>query len=638
MSIRPVEESTDTVEEGITYRSGLTRWSFIAMCYAAIVMQPATLYMSLVSGASVSAGILYGAQFMSILLFTELARIFGKPLTKQEVFIIYTMTASMAAETFWLDFLYNAYLRVSPIIRGFNIVTPWFIAPPLGSQALLTRNLMHPDWSPVFFIFITVNMLIRFVELSLGLLAAQLYVEAEKLPFPLAEVDAQAVVTLAERDPSRMRIFILSSLVGASYGFILYGVSTLSLSLTGVKLTLIPLPWLDMNQLVENALPGGSFGLSTSLITFGLGMIIPSSVAIAQGASGILIYLFGNTILQRIGIFHEWLPGMNVSLCWQRSILDFWASPIIGASVAAALTPILMGRRYFSEALKTLAHLPSSFRRAGYLPLWAILTMYVCSTAGIMGIALWLVPSFIPYLWVLILISPIWSFLATLVSSRSIGLSGVSLNIPYVKEGVLITLPSSNTDIWFAPLYIGAGGAGWVQRIAVARRTQTNLSSVFKAYFIGLPIQMVAGFIYLASFWKVAPIPSNFYPATAIEWPVRAGWLGLWATKQIAILNPQLLTGSLALGVVASLAIEHFKIPFSFIGFVLGMSQPVPYSVSTLMGALLGRRLFTKAFGEEWFERNKSIIVAGLALGEGLLAGFSAIVALAAKSLWVMPY
>jgi hypothetical protein len=633
----PNERVANMMKETVLYRSGLTRWTLIAIFYSAVVMLPVTLYTTLVAGASVSAGIVQGAQFMTVLLFTELARILGKPLTKQEVFIIYTTTTAMGVEAFWLEFLFNAYLRTSPIMKGFNIVPPWFIAPPIHSQALLTRNFMHPDWFPIFSIFVTVNILARLVELSLGLLAAQLYVEVERLPFPLAEVDAQAVATLAEGDLSRMRPFVLSSLVGASYGLLLYGVSTISLAITGVKLTLIPFPWIDMNSIVELALPGGSFGVATSLVPFATGIVIPSSVAIAQGVSGILVYLFGNALLQKLGVFRGWLPGMNVSLCWQRSILDFWASAIIGASIAAGITPTLIRRRYFIEAFKTLAHLPSGFREAGYLPLWAILAMYICSTISIIGITLWLVPSFIPYLWVLILISPVWSFLATLVSSRSIGLSGVPLNVPFVKEGALIALPYSNTDIWFAPLYVGAGGI-WVHRIAVAKRTQTNISSVIMAYFISLPIQMVMGFIYLSSFWKMAPIPSNFYPATAIEWPVRATWLGLWATKQIAILDPMLLVESLILGVVSSLAIEYFKLPLSFIGFVLGMSQPVPYSVSILVGALIVKNIIVKAFGREWFERNKSVIVAGLALGEGLSAGISAIVALVAKSLWILPY
>ncbi|MGQ9691501.1 MAG: hypothetical protein ACUVQY_09660 [Thermoproteota archaeon] len=625
-------------EKWTTPQSGFTRWSFIAMVYTAIIMQPATLYASLVSGEATSAGIVMGAQFMTVLLFTELARIYDKPLSKQEVLVIYVMGTSMAAETFWLDFLFKAYLRTSPIIKGFNMITPWFISPQPESMGLLMRDLLHVDWLPIFSIFLTVNLLIRFADLSLGLLAAQVYVEAEQLPFPLAQVEAQAVVTLAERDPLRMKVFTLSALIGAFYGFIVYGVSTLSISLTGVKLTLIPIPWLDMNPFLEKILPGGSFGFSTSLITFGLGMIIPGSVAIAQAVSAILIYLFGNTFLQRTSIFHEWIPGMDIALCWQRSILDFWASPIIGVSAAAATTPIILNRHYFAQAIRTLVYLPSSSKRAGYLPLWLILAMYASSTLGIIGITLWLVPDFAPYLPILIVISPVWAFLATMISARSVGLSGIPLNVPLVREATLIALPYSNTDIWFAPLYMGGGGVSWVQKVALARRTETSLLSVFKAYFIGLPIQMILGLIYLAAFWKIAPMPSTFYPATAISWPAQAIQLGLWATKQITILNPQLLTGSFAAGVVASFMLERFKIPFSFIGFALGMSQPIPYSVSIFMGAMLGKKLLIKVFGKEWFEKNKGVVVAGLALGEGLPAGLSAIVALVAKSLWIMPY
>ena len=75
----------------------------------------------------------------------------------------------------------------------------------------------------------------------------------------------------------------------------------------------------------------------------------------------------------------------------------------------------------------------------------------------------------------------------------------------------------------------------------------------------------------------------------------------------------------------------------SLIGLAVGCVMPIPFAMSLLIGGLIAKGVKWKA-GEEWFGRNRNIIVGGLAVGEGVVIGLLAAVAALRSSLIALPY
>ena len=74
-----------------SYKSGLTRRSILGILYAAVVVQPAVIWVYLATGNLILSAAIYAF----ILLFSELAAFSGTPLSKQEILMM--IGCSMAA-------------------------------------------------------------------------------------------------------------------------------------------------------------------------------------------------------------------------------------------------------------------------------------------------------------------------------------------------------------------------------------------------------------------------------------------------------------------------------------------------------------------------------------------------------------
>ena len=627
----------------IEWREGFTHRVIFGAIYAALVLQPVILFSQLYSGAALTGAAVY----LTLVLFDQIGRMSGKPLSMQELFTLQIAAGTAASDIIYLQLLWMSYLRTGSISISFGIADkiPTWIVPKANSMALIQRTLFHSDWMMPIAILIIAYVLYKMCNISLGLISAHLYVEVEKLPFPLAQVSAQVIVTLAEREAERFKYFIIAALIGAIYSFIVYCLPLLSGVFLGATISIIPFPWIDMNRLIETWLPGASMGIATDIIVLGTGFVVPFTVAVSQFIGSFIIYFIGNNLLVNLGLFRRWTPGMNISMVWSNSILDFWASLIIGIGIAAGIAPFLKHPEYISSTIKTLSSLSKISKRTGYLSAKLLITLYLAGSLGLILLTITLVPGFLPYIWILLILSPIWAFLSTLISARSLGLTGYNLSIPYVRESLLALTPYSNVDIWFAPIYVPSsigfvwptGGASWASTLKVCHITRTKLSSVYKAWILATILAWIMGLFYVDIFWKLAPIPSTFYPWTVITWPVNAIYTGLWITKQIFVLNSWLLIVGLIGGIVLSL-LEFLKIPFSLLGFAFGIATPIPTTLTVLAGAIIGRYFIPKIIGRDFWNKYKSVIVGGFAFGEGIIVGVGILIMLIVKSMWTMPY
>ena len=624
-------------KEGFTYRV------VFAAIYAAIVLQPIILFSQLYSGVALVGA----ATYLTLVLFDQIGRLSGKPLSKQELFTLQIAAETAAGDIIFLQLLWFAFLKTGSVSKAFGIADklPLWIAPPETSSVYLYRTILHSDWLMPIALLVLSYVFYKICNVSLGLIAAHLYVEVERLPFPLAQVSAEVIVTLAERESERVRVFSIATFIGAIYSLVLYGVPLLSEVFAGTAIRILPFPWYDMNIFIETWLPGASFGVATDILVLGTGFVIPFSVAVAQFLGAFIVYFIGNHLLVVNNLFPHWLPGMNITLTWSNSILDFWASFIIGLGIAAGIAPFIKHPEYVISAIRSLAKLSKASKEAGYLSIKVLGTLFLFGSLSLVAIALLLVPSFMPYAWVLLLLSPVWAFISTLIAARSLGLTGYNLAIPYVRETALALTPYRGVDIWFAPIYtpsnIGfvwpTGGSSWAATLKICWITETKLSSIYKAWILATACAWLAGLFYVDIFWRLAPVPSTFYPWTAVYWPVQAIYTGLWITKQIFVFNPALLLIGLFGGLALS-ALEYLKIPFSLIGFAFGAASPIPTSVTVLIGALLGKYFFSRVFGKEWWKKYKTVIVAGFTFGEGIIVGVTILITLIAKSVWTMPY
>ena len=97
-------------EESI--QSGLTRRVFLVLLYGALLVAPMDMFLMLYLGAPYLTAPLFGmvappALFIIIITFTEIARYYGKPYTKQEVFIMYNLLGVSMSAVFFIGFIYQ---------------------------------------------------------------------------------------------------------------------------------------------------------------------------------------------------------------------------------------------------------------------------------------------------------------------------------------------------------------------------------------------------------------------------------------------------------------------------------------------------------------------------------------------------
>ncbi|RLG09386.1 MAG: hypothetical protein DRN68_01675, partial [Thaumarchaeota archaeon] len=100
---------TERRNRRLALEEGLTINSILAIIYAAVVLQPAAIYLTMTAGVTIGAG------YVAVLLFVELARLLGRPLRRAEVFIIYSMSGLAAMTNYFMAMPWNAYIRTSPI-------------------------------------------------------------------------------------------------------------------------------------------------------------------------------------------------------------------------------------------------------------------------------------------------------------------------------------------------------------------------------------------------------------------------------------------------------------------------------------------------------------------------------------------
>ena len=634
------------------FEDGFSKRTVIGALFVCLVMMPASIYLGLLTGTTLGGA----AEWVTVILFTEVARRSFMRLSKQEVYILIYVAGSLVAGGPFGDLVWKQYLAQSAAAKGFQIADkiPTWVVPHPGSLGIINRTFLHPDWLIPIGLVVLGQLISRLQWFGLGYLLFKVTSDIERLPFPFAPIAAQGATALAEhtqkQESWRWHVFSTGAVIGLAWAGFYVFVPALSGAVLSKPIQLITIPWIDLTTRTERILPGVPTGIATDLGSFLGGFIIPFwGVVGAAGASAVTFIV--NPWLVRSGNMPNWEPGMDTIQTSFAAWRDYWLPATIGVLLAISLIGFFeMGKSIYYRKRAGAARRTDDIRiagRRGDIPIVLAAGLYLVSVAILIFICRVLIPGF--PLWWLLFFGFLYTPLMSYVSARLMGLIGQSIDIPMIKEVSFIVSGYKGIDIWYAPIPIGNMG-GQAQFFRSVELTGTKLKSVIKAEVLMFPLIMFFSFLFWQYIWKLAPIPSNAYPYAQKLWPLRALGDCLWQTatlednrffyeavfaheKQMVILY----WGGAAIVGYTFMAVLRLPTMFIF-GFLRGLSSMPHYTVLTLAGALLSRYYFEPRYGWKQWKLWMPVMLVGFATGMGLVGMAGAALAMVIKSVKQFPY
>ncbi len=645
------------IDGGIrTFESGLTLKVFLGALFVGLLMMPGSIYLTLVSGQS-GAG---AAPWVAVILFTELSRRSFTTARRQELYMLLGLTgAAVGSGGQYRGFIWYAYFVNTPQAASYEIADkiPFWIVPAKDALAIAERSLLHMDWLWPIVFFLIFKLLGEIRHISAGYFLFRLTADMERLPYPMAPIEAQGATALAETtgrgETWRWRVFSVGSMAGLIWGFIYIGIPSLTGVMMSTPIQLLKIPFIDFTNVIEEIAPTGVFALSTDFGAILIGFVLPFPIIMTELAGAFFTqFILNPRILHPAEILHQWRPGLDVRGVGLYNSLDFWMSFGMGKSFSFALVgmaasiPMVLkfkqARQEQTEAGRSLREPPPG---RGDFPLWLMALLWLFGMGTFIYIVhTYMVPNF-PLAFLLgfaFLYTPVNSY----ITARTYGILGRDLfEIPYLHETTFILSRYEEIDIWFVPLPDEDYGRG-TQSWRVLELTGTTFTSSIAARLLLMPILIVSGIVVWHFIWKVAPIPSAQYPFAQTWWPLYATNESLWKTS-LRDGNSQMLQAIrgnyVAAGFTSSLAIYGLlwvaKMPSMwFYGIVGGIGADPGMMLPKVFGAIVGRFYMIKKFGlKRWYMFNP-VLAAGFTCGVGLIGMGTVAIALVSKAVIVKPF
>ena len=534
---REIEEYRDLLDTPTEFEEGFTSKAIVGVLFVAFIMVPGNMYLSLMVGGSLGAA----AEWVTIILFAEITKRSFTSLRRQEVYVLYYVAAGLiAAETGAFDgLLWNQYLRQSPPAKQFgiaNLIPEWW-APPLDSEALLSRTFLHPDWIVPIAMLLAGVVIMRLSWFTMAYVLFRLNSDYERLPFPFAPVAAQGATALAETtqgvDSWRWRVFSAGAMIGMVFGTLYVAIPAVTGALLTEPIQLIPIPFVDFTQITGNFIPATPLGFTAHLGPIFMGLVMPFW-GVMGTFLGVVAHSIANPILYNAGYLEIWQPGMDAIQTFFVNSVDFWMSFGIGTTIAIAVIGVFEVVRGLLAARTTKRDggVPRTWeppKGRGDFPILVALGLYAISAAGIILIASIFLDEFARFFGFFLFFGFVFTPFQSFVNARLVGMVGQSVSIPYVREATIILSGYQGVDIWFIPFPLGNYGRQ-AQKFREIELTGTKFTSIIKAEVVMVPIMLVASFLYASYIWKLAPIPSASYPFAQKMWRLRAMQTCIWYT------------------------------------------------------------------------------------------------------------
>lgn len=648
---RPDAATAQEFQEGFTIRTA------IGALFIALFMLPGGMYLGLVAGQGVGEA----AEWVTIVLFAEVARRSYAPLRKQEIYILFYLAAGLTSVINverglgggpFAHLVWNGYFIPSPAAQPIADQIPGWAVPSANSPGVVGRALWHPDWLRPVGLLVLGDFCGRLSWMGLGYALFRATSDVERLPFPYAPVAASGATALAEAGTESWRwsMFSTGSVIGMLFGVVYIGVPVVTGTLFNDSFEILPIPFADYTTSVENLLPAAIVGLSLSLGNVLVGFVLPFQIVLGACVASVLAMIVMNPILYHAGLLPNYRFGSDAFVAKLSVDIDFWLSVGIGVNISVGIIGIVLvvralaqGRKQRQERASTLSPPPGR----GDVPVWVAIGAWLAATIILIAVCKALIPDF--PLWILIFFGLVWSPLNSYISARMFGLTGRGVSFPYLKEASVVASGYQRVDIWYAPVPLA--DHGWAaQRFREVELTGTKFTSVLKAEAFMFPVVMLASFAFWSFFWNSTPVPSGQFPYAQKFWPIHAtmqsviqqinvpradGEVG-WFAKA---LKPGLIAAGTAGGLLVFGLMSLFKVPLLFFyGFAGGLGLFPANTVPQLVGAWAGRRFFARKYGEEQWMRYAPVLLAGFSCGTGLIAMCAIALALIARAVAQLPY
>ena len=242
---KELEEFRQVMEVPSTFEDGFNWTSLLGAVFVALLMVPGAIYMGLLAGID-SIG--SASQWVTVILFIEVAKRAQKNLKRAEIFVLFFMAGSAMGLPF-NGLLWNQFFIRSDaaIATGIAADLPIWFAPAVDSASYSLRTFFHLDWLPVIGMVIFGTFFGTLSSTILGYGLFRVASDVEKLPFPMAPIGAQGVMALAEdadekdlqQSAGKWRWRVFS--IGGELGLVIGAVYLLMPTLTGA-LTAEPIP------------------------------------------------------------------------------------------------------------------------------------------------------------------------------------------------------------------------------------------------------------------------------------------------------------------------------------------------------------------------------------------------------------
>jgi hypothetical protein len=652
------------------FRPGLTWRSALALAFSIALVQPAMIYGFLVTGIQ---GLGLAGQawwpWIVILLWSELTRFLGQPLSKQELFIILSFQGMATLYSlFFIGPIYDMYIAYSAESKYLGIsqyVPTWWV--PSQSDAVRLMSSKYVFLDPAWILPIGVSMLsIVFgimAMISVGYFTYAVYVKGQNLDFPGATATANTILSLAEREPRQMRIFMLAALFGVAYNtfvqFLPYVLGPF-LSSGGLETMVTTSPIAadyDMTPYLANLLPGAGLIFSLNINYIIAGFLLPISISVYQFIGAIAFYFFGTQIITRLGL---WPAECQYNTSWtyytleDKSFVYFYASVLIGLGIAVIIAPLILHGRSFFGAFKGIGRISGG----GGGGIYMLLAIYLGSSMASV-----LMVNFLTGfpIWILAIFTIGGTLLTSFLSAAASGVTLGGMNLPFLPQLMIYFSGWTDKAIWFAAPPFGSGfggilqigdigGASLAQTFKQADILEASKSEYLRTFIIIIALGIVSSFLFSTFLWTLSPIPSGAYPNTINYWPLGAA---AWARWQKWVWTGYLFRRDLmlysALIGMASYAITDLVLhqPAALISFIVGAAPGVygymgmVYSTSQMIGAVVANTFVKRSLekgGKGSFDIFKGRFVIGFTVGWGFMATIRILLVLISRSMWLLPF
>ena len=648
------DDELKIVPDDLAYEDGFNLKTIWAAFFVGLIMLPGSIYLELVTGKSFAGA----AEWVTIIMFIEISKRLFVKLKPQETIILYWLASGLAASGLaagsaasggpFARMIWLQYLIQSPQADGLAEYIPGWVVPPRGTESLIDRSFWAAEWFEPIGISLLVAALGMVNSLTIGYVLFRVTADVERLPFPMAPVQASGATALAESSSGaetwRWKVFTVGAMIGLGWGVIYVVVPTVSGIVLTEAVEIVPIPFADFTPRVRSVLPASPIGIGTDLATLLVGFVLPFWIVAGTFISSMVVTFVANPYLYHAGILTSWTPGMSTIPTSINNMIDFWLSfSSIGTSVVIGVIGIVAAVRSFTKSPKTGGAGPQKPPEGrGDIRLPIPLALWVASTVCHIGLVYYLVPDF--PVWISAVFGFLWTPFFSYIGARMIGITGAPYgsSFPYAREGSFYLSGYKGAAIWFAPVPI-FDHSGMVATFRQLELTKTKFGSLVKLSVVSLFLLILFSAIFYSLIWKLAPIPSGAYPFVEKMWPLQATMETLWVKSTLPggsdmisqiikweYIGAGILTAGALFGILTLLNAP----PLLFYGLIAGLGTGAwpHYTIVTFLGAIMGRFYFAKRFGVARWRAYAPVLLAGYGCGLGLIGMASVSLVLIAKS------